>query len=133
MAYNFGYEFRQGWFRNYVFVFLVCIFSFMHFWVVLVPGKLSCLWRVNCANEDVAYSITLGAKVPIQNPWETTVMPVSFRWTLVVLMILNTMANMGWDYFVVNGARKRIGQKKRAKTVKLSPAKSFEGDIAETV
>jgi hypothetical protein len=29
--------------------------------------------------------------------------------------------------------RKRIGQKKRGKAVKLSPAKSFEGDIAETV
>lgn len=58
MAYNFGYEFRENWFRIYCFVALVIFFSVLHFWALFVPGYLSCFWRVNCENENVVYSVS---------------------------------------------------------------------------
>jgi hypothetical protein len=51
MAFNFGYTFRASWLRNYLFVALALGFSMIQFYITLVPGKLSCLFRVNCSNE----------------------------------------------------------------------------------
>jgi hypothetical protein len=133
-AFNFGYEWRQNWFRNYYFVLLVVIFTVIHFWATLVPGELSCLWRVNCENVNVLYSVTSGKKVPIQNPFNTTLMPASYRWTLVIIMITNAVANMGWDYVVVNGIRKKVAARRREKQAQFAPAKNVDDDIvAETV
>lgn len=115
MAWNFGYEFRTGWLRNYSFVLLVVAFTALHFYVTLVPGTLSCIFRVNCDNEHVLYSFAKGRVLPIQNPFNTTVMPMSFRFTLVVIMVANTMFNVCWDYFAVNGLRRRWARQKRQK------------------
>jgi hypothetical protein len=131
MAYSFGYEFRSGWLENYRFVACIVVFTALHFYVTLVPGKLSCLWRVNCSNNDLVYSVSLQGKIPIQNPYATTVMPLHFRVTLIVVMILNTLTNCGWDYFVVNGIRCYLGRKRR-REVQLVSAKSG-GELAETV
>jgi predicted P-type ATPase len=117
MAYNFGYEFRQSWFQNRWFVILATTFTAIHFFVTLVPTKLSCLWRVNCENENVLFSIVQWRYVPIQNDIHTTLMPANFRYILVTLMIVNAAATMGWDYFVVNGTRKRLGAKKRGQVL----------------
>ena len=51
MAFNFGYAFRAAWIRNYLFVALALGFTIILFYVTLVPGKLSCFFRVNCFNE----------------------------------------------------------------------------------
>jgi hypothetical protein len=48
--------------------------------------------------------------LPIQNPLNTTVMPVNIRWILVVIMGLNTICIMGYDYFFVNGIFKKLGK-----------------------
>ena len=113
MAWNFGYEFRTGWWHNRYFVALVLAFTTLHFYVTLVPGTLSCLFRVNCDNDHVLYTFTEGRVLPIQNPFHTTVMPLSYRVILIVLMVSNTLCNMCWDYFVVNGLRQRWGAQKR--------------------
>jgi len=106
----------------------------MHFWVTLNPGKFSCFWRVNCENDNVVYSVAAGERIPIQNPYNTTVMPLSYRWTLIIIMITNAAINMLWDYAVVNGIRKKLAAKKRQKQVQLIPAKNDEdGNVAETV
>jgi cation-transporting ATPase 13A3/4/5 len=81
MAYNFGYEWRQSWIRNYVLITLASTFMAMQFYIILVPGKMSCFWRVNCDNDHVLVSVVKGEKVPIQNPFNTTVMPVEYRWS----------------------------------------------------
>ena len=59
MTFNFGYNFRAGWFKNRLFVALVCVFTCIHFYITLVPSKLSCVFRVNCSNEvrGVPFSI----------------------------------------------------------------------------
>jgi len=107
MAFNFGYTHRAGWFRNYWFVFFAMLWSAIHFIATLVPSELSCLFRVNCSNEDVVRAVTDVAQ-PIQNLYNTTLMPVNFRWLLACLMVSNLVLNVGWDYFIVYGP---VGEK----------------------
>lgn len=51
MVLNFGYTFRQGWIRNYTFVFLSVTWSLFIFVMTIYPSSFSCIWRVNCDNE----------------------------------------------------------------------------------
>jgi magnesium-transporting ATPase (P-type) len=117
-AFNYGYEFRQAWYKNYWFVSLASFYTAIQIFVLLVPSKLACLWRINCENENVLYSIVQGRHVPIQNDWNTNLLPMSFRWVLLVIIVLNALSTSGWDYFIVNGTRKRLGAKKRGQILK---------------
>jgi hypothetical protein len=112
MALNFGYEFRQGWWRNYTFVAAVIVFTCLHFYAAVVPGNISCIWRLNCDNDHVVRGVTT-KHMSIQNPFNTTVMPPNFRWTLSLLMVFNTAAATSYEYFVVNGLRRKLGRKRR--------------------
>jgi len=112
MAFNFGYSFRANWFRNWIFVTLVLAYTVIHWVIIIHPGKLSCLWRVNCTNENIVRGVTSGSTpVPINNNFNTTVMPLYFRWILVGIIIGNTVAIMSWEYFVVNGIFRRLAEK----------------------
>jgi magnesium-transporting ATPase (P-type) len=51
MVLNFGYSFRQGWCKNYVFVFLSCTWMIFVFIMTIYPSSFSCIWRVNCDNK----------------------------------------------------------------------------------
>lgn len=107
IAFNFGYEFRQAWCRNYLFVFFAALYTFLMFYITLVPGELSCIWRVNCVNEDTCKGVTAHEPLPIQNPFNTTVMPEDFRVKILLLMIFNAVATSGYEFFIVNGIRRR--------------------------
>jgi len=111
MAFNFGYTFRSAWIKNYTFVALALGFTIIQFYIALVPGHLSCVFRVNCSNDDVVRGVTSNEPLPIQNPFNTTIMPVSFRWILVIIIASNTVAIMGYEFFIVNGVGKRIWKK----------------------
>lgn len=115
MAYNFGFEWRQGWWKNTLFVVAAAVFSFFHFYATLVPGTISCLWRVNCDNENVGKGIAVLDSNPINNPFHTTVMPTSFRWTLFALMVSNAVAILGYEY-VLNLFRQRSTTQDQAMT-----------------
>ena len=112
VVFNFGYEFRQAWIRNYHLVMLVAIYGAIHFYITLVPGKISCFFRVNCQNEDV-FDGVYGA-LSVQNEFNTTVMPESFRRLLGIIMAANLVAVVAWDYLVVNGLRRRFGAQRRS-------------------
>ena len=101
-AFNFGYSFRQNWFRNYVFVYFFLLWTAVQFSSTLSTSKLSCIWRLNCDNDHVVRSVTSSEPEPISNIYNTTVMPVGFRWLLVGLMVSNLILNCAWDYFIVN-------------------------------
>lgn len=118
MSFNFGYEFRGSWLSNTWFIFVIVLFSTLHFFVTLVPSSISCIFRVNCNNEDVVPSVSVWKDFPIQNPFHTTEMPVSYRFTLLVIVALNTAAVLVWEYYVVNGTRQRLARKKREKPTK---------------
>jgi hypothetical protein len=113
MAYNFGYEFRRAWIFNSVLVFFVTAFTVIHFYITLVPSRLSCVFHVNCVNENSIRSVVETAPIPIQNPYNTTIMPQYFRRGLIGLMIGNIFAVCGYEYFVVNGIRRYYGRKRR--------------------
>jgi predicted P-type ATPase len=119
---NFGYTFRQNWFKNYIFVVLASTWSLFVFVMTIYPSTFSCIWRVNCDNEvslrellctayryilcvltslvtvlqDAVRWVTTAYPVAINNPFNTTVMPVGFRWTLVVIMTANLITIMAW-------------------------------------
>ena len=112
MAYNFGYEFRQAWWQNYFFAALVTLFTSLHFYATLTVSKLSCVWRVNCIDQNVVDSITF-SKTPIQNIFNTTVMPEYYRLGLIGIMTGNAVAVCAWDYLVVNGMRRYFAARKR--------------------
>ena len=91
-------------------VVLVLGFIFIHYWITLVPGEMSCWLRINCVNEDnKAASVYSGGPVPIQNPHNSTLMPKEFRIFLGVLMTANLLAVLGWEFFIVgHGYGKKI-------------------------
>ena len=130
IVFNFGYEWRQAWIRNFILVWLVCAYTFMQFWITLVPGELSCFWRVNCVNEDTVRSVTGFEPEPILNPFNTTVMPQDYRNKLIALMVCCTVAVVAWDYFIVNGIRRRLAAKKRAAKEMDEPSFETEGNDA---
>jgi hypothetical protein len=101
-ANNFGFAYRKHWMRNYLLVFLVVCFTFIHYWVLLVPGTLSCLLRINCVNEDnIIPSVYNLGPVALQNPYNNTLMPPEFRRFLAILITFNGLAVLGWEFFVV--------------------------------
>jgi magnesium-transporting ATPase (P-type) len=51
MALNFGYSFRQNWWKNRVFVFLSLTWCCFVFVMTVHPSSFSCIFRVNCSNE----------------------------------------------------------------------------------
>jgi hypothetical protein len=77
--------------------------------ITLKPGEVSCFWRVNCKNENI---VAL-EPVPIQNDFNTTMMPESFQRGLVGIMIGNGVAIACWEFFAVNGIRRHLAAKKR--------------------
>jgi magnesium-transporting ATPase (P-type) len=103
MAYNFGFQYRAGWFKNWRFIFFAIAWTIIHFTVILFPSTLSCFFRVNCENDNVIRGATSSDLVPIQNPWNHTLMPLNFRQYLLVIVIMNGVAICAWEYFVVNG------------------------------
>ncbi len=130
IIYNFGYDFRSAWIKNYVLVLLVLGYTIIHVYITLVPSKLSCFFRINCTNpvsrcsfyllipkprfffclqlgaysaQNVVHGITSSELMPILNPFNTTVMPLYFRWILIAIMVSNTTAVILYDYFLVNG------------------------------
>jgi len=111
MAYNFGFRFRQSWLTNWKFVLLLCAWIPIHWYITLVPSQLSCLFRINCEdpgpwNDNVDNRLraaTTDEVYDIVNGWHTTVMPYSFRWLIVGLIIANAAAIMLWEYAIVLG------------------------------
>jgi len=99
MAFNWGFSFRAAWWKNYVFVALCISYTVVHFMATLHPSTLSCVWRLNCTNDHVVPAVTDTA-IPINNAFNTTIMPVAFRVKLIVIMVANACATALWTYFV---------------------------------
>jgi magnesium-transporting ATPase (P-type) len=109
-ALNFGYEYRQAWYRNYIFAAIWSGFFCMHIFITLYPGSLSCLWRINCDNDHVVRGVLSAEPSPIGNPYNTTIMPIEFRLKLLAIMMANFLAVLAYEYLIVNG----VWQRKRA-------------------
>ena len=58
----------------------------------------------------------------ISNPFNTTLMPVYFRWMLVAIMASNAVAVIGYDYFIVNGIGKDLAKRWKKRKLEESEA-----------
>lgn len=107
IALNFGYSWRAAWYTNYWFLFFAALFTVFHFVMTLYPSPFSCIWRVNCSAQDVVLGFGTVILYPINNLYNTTVMPPNFRWKLAGLIFTNLVALCAWEYFFVNGILNR--------------------------
>ena len=114
-AYNFGFTHRAPWWSNYQLVFFFTGFTVLHYYVTLSEDRVSCLFRINCGNENVVRPVIGSEPYPIHNNWNTTVMPYPFRWVIIGIMTANTLLSMTWEYYFVNGLQKKLGTKRRVK------------------
>ena len=80
----------------------IIVWTVLHFYIILNPSKLSCLWRVNCNNEDVIRGVFEPSPVPIQNAFNTTEMPREFQAALLGIIVANTIAVIGWEGLIIN-------------------------------
>ena len=110
LTFSFGYEWRMAFYLNCVFVILFLIYTFFQRLITVRDDRFSCIWHVNCVNDNVVRSMTTGEPFPIQNPFNTTDMPTSFRWKLIGIMAANTIAIV-----VCDGIRKTLAGKRLAK------------------
>eukprot|EP00300_Choanocystis_sp_HF-7_P042241 c9001_g1_i1.p1 GENE.c9001_g1_i1~~c9001_g1_i1.p1 ORF type:complete len:351 (+),score=82.34 c9001_g1_i1:2-1054(+) len=118
MAFNFGLKHRAPWLYNWRLWILVVAFAVIHIHMILVASEMSCLVRVNCEAPNIVRQATKNELLPIQNPFNTTVMPHSFRKKLVAVVVCNTIAVMAWERLVVNGwpgawVRRKFSQTKQ--------------------
>lgn len=103
-AFNFGGKHRAMWIQNWRLVFFLTAFYLLHLLVLLYPSHISCIYRVNCDNWNTLPSVlAIHEAAPIQNPWGTTLMPVSFRIKLLIIIIFNLTLACLWEYLVVGG------------------------------
>jgi cation-transporting ATPase 13A3/4/5 len=132
MAYNFGFKHRAAWIYNWRFVCFCIIWSTIHFVVVLYPSTLSCFFRVNCDNDNALRGATSDEVTPIQNPWNTTVIPKEFRGILLTIIIMNAVATSIWEYFIVNGPVAEYLKRRYRKENKLLGGVGYLGAKLET-
>jgi len=74
----------------------------MQFTMTLSATNFSCIWRVNCENDNAVRFVSSQDPQAINNVYATTVMPMEFRGLLVGLMVANLVVICVWNYFLVN-------------------------------
>lgn len=103
VAFNFGYSYRQAWYRNYRFACFALGCAVIHCNITLVPGSLSCLFRVNCDNDHILRGVLNSEPFPIGNAFHSTIMPMGFRLKLLAVMLANALSIIAFEYVFVNG------------------------------
>ncbi|GAN01913.1 P-type ATPase (P-ATPase) Superfamily [Mucor ambiguus] len=127
MAFNYGYIFRQRWYRNYFLMVVWAVFiSIVSYWELADPNRFGCLMRLNCGNPDVLVSLGYERPSyyiePYNNPLGHNVLPKPFRYQLWAYSIGNMLVVHVWERFVILGpvrqwTRRRYPLKRLALTL----------------
>ncbi|OAD04089.1 hypothetical protein MUCCIDRAFT_82030 [Mucor lusitanicus CBS 277.49] len=127
MAFNYGYIFRQRWYRNYFLILVWAVFiSIVSYWELADPNRFGCLMRLNCGNPDVLVSLGYDRPSfyiePYNNPLGHNVLPKAFRYQLWAYSIGNMLVVHVWERFVILGpvrqwTRRRYPLKRLALTL----------------
>lgn len=99
---NFGSQFRQSWWRNYVLVFIwVCFFVSTSYLTLADPNPYSCIFRINCGSAstlvELGYPEPTWYIEPYNSPLGHNVLPVWFRWQLWGYILGNCACNIIWE------------------------------------
>jgi magnesium-transporting ATPase (P-type) len=104
LAFSYGGEHREPVYKNAWFMFFFLLFAVIHLVTLLTESKLSCLFRVNCEEENIVLESFLSLDTaPINNPWNSTVMPVDFRIKLLIIILVNTLCTSFFEKFGMIG------------------------------
>ncbi|KAK4515331.1 AdoMet-homocysteine methyltransferase [Mucor velutinosus] len=108
MVFNYGYIFRQRWYRNYFLIVVWAVFiSIVSYWELADPNRFGCLMRLNCGNPDVLVSLGYERPSfyiePYNNPLGHNVLPKSFRYQFWAYSIVNMLVVHVWERFVILG------------------------------
>jgi hypothetical protein len=74
----------------------------------------------------VVKSVTEPDTFPIQNPFNTTIMPESFRYEMLGIMLGNFAAIIIYEYLVVNGTRRWLAAAKRKNAKTAVPTVEYD-------
>ncbi|KAI7898313.1 uncharacterized protein BX663DRAFT_525395 [Cokeromyces recurvatus] len=99
---NFGSQFRQSWWRNYMLVFIwACFFVSTSYLVLADPNPYSCIFRLNCGTSSVLEELGYPKPywdIPAYNsPVGHNVLPKDFRWKLWGYILANCACNIIWE------------------------------------
>ncbi|KAL1923032.1 uncharacterized protein VTP21DRAFT_9408 [Calcarisporiella thermophila] len=108
LVFNFGYVYRQTWWRNYILVGIAVIYFVIISYMLLAdPNPLGCLMRLNCGSTDALTRLGYGV------PWfsiekynsndENNILPRDFRFKLWGLCIANMISAIMFELVVVLG------------------------------
>lgn len=116
LQYGIGGEFRRNLCRNWLLVLCVIVAYAMFVIVIYYPSKMSCIFRVNCLDEYMIRGITQPLVAPVGNWEHSTIIPEVFQTKLIIIMVINGVIVVAWEYFFVQGtavlgwARRRQNQ-----------------------
>ncbi|PVV01389.1 hypothetical protein BB560_004192, partial [Smittium megazygosporum] len=106
--YNFGYLFRERWYKNYLLISLWGLFIILASYIQLAdPNRLGCYLRMNCGDPDVL--VQLGYKrpnfsiEPYNIPIGHNVLARKDRFILWSFSIANMAIGILWELVVVIG------------------------------
>ncbi|KAF7725950.1 hypothetical protein EC973_009187 [Apophysomyces ossiformis] len=107
-VFNFGYKFRQSFYKNYILVFLWLLYlAIVSYWTLADPNRFGCLFRFNCGTPSVLkqlhYEVPDVYIEPYNTPLGHNVMPSYFRWKLWGICVGNVFAGIAWERLVVLG------------------------------
>jgi magnesium-transporting ATPase (P-type) len=109
---NFGFAYRESWFKNYPFV-IAWILSFVLItcMVILPPNSFGCWFRFNCGNPEALVALGYFTDVsevtweitPYNNPFQHNVLPEYFRNQFFIYCLANIVLVCAYQYFVILG------------------------------
>ncbi|PWA00110.1 hypothetical protein BB558_003856 [Smittium angustum] len=119
---NFGYKFRQIWYKNYVLVVVYLTFVSLLSYIMLAnPNRLGCTFRMNCGDPDVLVSLGYPRPnfyiEPYNIPQGHNVLPKNFRIFLWIFAASNTIIGVLWEVLIVSGP---IGEYIKGKRISKS-------------
>lgn len=106
-VFNYGYKFRQAFWKNYVLVFLWALYlAVVSHWLLADPNKFGCMMRFQCGTKEVLAQIGYPNTPDVEaynTPLGHNVTPVDFRWKLWALCMANCLVALAYEKFVVLG------------------------------
>ncbi|OBZ81777.1 hypothetical protein A0J61_10175 [Choanephora cucurbitarum] len=107
-VFNFGYKFRQSFWKNYALVFLWLLYlAIASYWTLADPNRFGCMFRLQCGTKEVLEQIGYAPPPVYIDPYNTplghNVMPRDFRWKLWGLIMGNLATALAYERLVVLG------------------------------
>ena len=125
-AFNVGSKYRIGSLKNYTFVVVYSIIFILLACLTLSgPSQFSCTFHVNCgtqsALEQLGYSVSFNTPNDYFSPQGHNVLPVYFRWVVLVVAVINLVVVLFWERVAVLGVGREWVKRKWPSKQRFEP------------